>query len=146
MKKFLLALAVAASLVIPAIAEEAKQSEPRVWDHGDNISKLTYQNVRFHKIYDTKDAYVILYEKQGIKIGTAVIPKKWSQNTEGPRKLLFRNATAKIGPYMTILKENGEFLKVLVTVPVDRFNPVWAMAPADMKIEGADADKLEIEL
>lgn len=146
MKKFLLALALSASVIFPVVAEGAKESTPRVWDHGDNVSNITYQNVRFYKIYDQKDSYVVLYEKQGVKIGTAVIPKKWSDNKEGPRKLLFRNAPAKIGPYLTIIKKEGEFQKVLVTVPSNRFNPVWAMAPANMTVEGTDAQALEIEL
>lgn len=148
MKKLLLAFALAASMVFSAAAQETEQKEstPRVWDHGDNVSDITYQNVRFYKIYDSAEAYVILYEKQGIKIGTAVIPKKWTENKEGPRKLLFRNTPAKIGPYMTIIKKGGDFQKVLVTVPTNRFNPVWAMAPAGMEISGTDADSLEIEL
>ncbi|WP_407400935.1 hypothetical protein [Treponema sp.] len=146
MKKLLLALAFAAAMVFSASAEESKESTPRVWDHGDNISSITYQNVRFYKIYDAADAYVILYEKQGVKIGTAVLPKKWVKNTEGHRKLLFRNAPAKIGSYLTIIKKDGEFQKVLVTVPSNRWNPIWAMAPRNMEINGTDADSLEIEL
>ena len=146
MKKLLLALAFAASLVLPMAAEDAKESTPRVWDHGDNVSSITYQNVRFYKINDTKDSYVVLYEKQGVKIGTAVLPKKWSENKEGARKLLFRNAPAKIGPYMTIIKKDGEFQKVWVTVPTNRFNPVWAIAPNGMAVDGSDADSLNIEL
>ncbi|MBQ0039204.1 MAG: hypothetical protein KBS64_02100 [Treponema sp.] len=146
MKKLLLALAFAAAMVFSAAADESKGSSPRVWDHGDNISDITYQNVRFYKIYDSKDAYVVLYEKQGVKIGTAVLPKKWTDNKEGPRKLLFRNAPAKIGSYMTIIKKGGDFQKVLVTVPTNRFNPVWSLAPANMEVNGADADSLEIEI
>ena len=147
MKKLLLTFALAAAMVFSAAADESgKESTPRVWDHGDNISSISYQNVRFHKTYDAQDAYVVLYEKQGVKIGTAVIPKKWAKNTEGHRKLLFRNAPAKIGSYLTIIKKDGEFQKVLVTVPSNRFNPIWAMAPANMEVNGADADTFEIEL
>ena len=69
-----------------ALETEQKESTPRVWDHGDNVSDITYQNVRFYKIYDSAEAYVILYEKQCVKIGTAVIPKKWTENKGKRRK------------------------------------------------------------
>lgn len=148
MKKLVLAFLFGVAMLFTAAAEESttKESSPRVWDHGDNVSSITYQNVRFFKIFDSKDAYVVLYEKQGVKVGTAVIPKKWAKNTDGHRKLLFRNAPPKIGSYLTIIKNDGEFQKVLITVPSNRFNPIWAMAPANMEVNGTDSDTLEIEL
>lgn len=146
MKKILLALVLAAAVIIPSVAQESNETKTPVWDHGDNVSSITYQNVRFYRIYDTLDAYVVLYEKGGVKIGTAVLPKKWTENKEGPRKMLFRKAPTKISPYMTIIKKDGEFQRVWVTVPTDRFNPIWGTAPHGMQVEGTDADSLNIEL
>lgn len=146
MKRILLALVFAASMIFSAAAEESKESSKPVWDHGDNVAAVTYTNVRFYKIYDAKDAYVVLYEKEGVKIGTAVLPKKWTENKDGPRKLIFRKAPKKIPPYMTIIKKGDEFNRVWVTVPLNRFHPVWAMAPASMSVEGVDADSLNLEL
>lgn len=146
MKKILLALVFAASMIFSAAAEESKESSKPVWDHGDNVSNVSYENVRFYKIYDAKDAYVVLYEKEGVKIGTAVLPKKWTENKDGPRKLIFRSAPKKISPYMTVIKKDGEFKRVWLTLPLNRFNPIWAMAPAGMPVEGTDAETLNIEL
>lgn len=147
MKKLFAVLALSFAMILPALAQESESKEKTtpVWDHGDNKSPLTYQNVRFYRIYDQKDAYVVLYEKQGVKIGTAVLPKKWISNKEGPRKLIFREAPKGLAPYMTIIKNEGEFSKVWVTVPSNRFNNVWGIAPYGMKVEGTDADTLEIE-
>ena len=48
MKKLLLAFALAASMVFSAAAQETEQKEstPRVWDHGDNVSDILICNVR----------------------------------------------------------------------------------------------------
>lgn len=144
MKKAAAALALALVIAFSAVSQEEQQSKP-VWDHGDNVSSLTYQNVRIYKIYDQKDAYVVLYEKQGIDIGTAVLPKKWFSNEEGARKLNFRNLPKGLSPYMTVIKQDGEFLKVRVTVPNNRFNPIWSIYPRGKTVDGTDADTLSIE-
>ena len=169
MKKLVLAaVAVALLAIVPALSQEEQQetqeqqqedssetqdeesesssekSKP-VWDHGDNVSKMMYKNFKVYKIYDQRDAYIVLYERQGLKVGTAVIPKKWASNTEGARKLYFRALPKGLDPYMTLIQEDGEFLKVWITAPVNRFNSIWAIAPSGTKVEGTDADTLELE-
>ncbi|MGN0728789.1 hypothetical protein [Treponema sp.] len=145
MKRFFAAAALALAMVLPLFSQEEKRATQPVWDHGDNISSITYQNVRIFKIYDQKDSYVVLYEKQGIDIGTAVLPKKWFKNENGARKLNFRTAPKGLAPYMTVIKQNGEFLKVWVTAPTNRYNSLWAIAPSGMQIEGTDAETLTLD-
>ena len=169
MKKLVLAAAAVAMLaVVPALSQEEQQetqeqqqedssgtqeeesessgekSKP-VWDHGDNVSKLMYKNFRIYKIYDQRDAYIVLYERQGLKVGTAVIPKKWASNSEGARKLYFRTLPKGLDPYMTLIQEDGEFSKVWIAAPVNRFDSLWAVAPTGTKVDGTDADTLELE-
>ena len=108
MKKLFAVLALSFAMILPALAQDgssSKESTKPVWDHGDNKSSLTYQNVRFYRIYDQKDAYVVLYEKQGLKLGTVTLPKKWLSNKDGARKLIFREAPKGLQPYMTIIKK-----------------------------------------
>ena len=126
-------------------AESSGDESKPVWDHGDNVSKLMYKNFRVYKIYDQRDAYIVLYERQNLKVGTAVIPKKWASNSEGARKLYFRTLPKGLYPYMTVFQEDGEFYKVWIAAPLNRYDSIWAVAPSGMKVEGADADTLEIE-
>lgn len=173
MKRLVLAAAAVALLtVVPAVAQEQQEEETQAvqeessedqeetqeeesessgeaakpsWNHGDNVSNLMYKNFRIHRIYDQRDAYIVLYERQNLKVGTAVIPKKWASNTDGPRKLYFRTLPKGIYPYMTLFQEDGEFYKVWIAAPLNRYDPLWEVAPYGMKVEGADADTLEIE-
>ena len=170
MKKLVLAAAAVALLAVaPALSQEEQEetqaqedssgegeaqegesessddeSKP-VWDHGDNVSKLMYKNFRIYKIYDQRDAYIVLYERQNLKVGTAVIPKKWASNKEGARKLYFRTLPKGLYPYMTVFQEDGEFYKVWIAAPLNRYDSLWAVAPSGTKVEGTDADTLEIE-
>ena len=135
MKKFFAAAVLAIAMILPAVSQENnEQTKQPVWNHGDNVSTISYQNVRILKIYDQKDAYVVLYEKQGIDIGTAVLPKKWFKNEDGARKLNFRTMPKGLSPYMTVISQNGEFLKVWITAPTNRFNSLWAIAPSGMEL------------
>lgn len=146
MKKFFATAVLAIAMILPAVSQENnEQTKQPVWNHGDNVSTISYQNVRIFKIYDQKDAYVVLYEKQGIDIGTAVLPKKWFKNEDGARKLNFRTMPKGLSPYMTVISQNGEFLKVWITAPTNRFNSLWAIAPSGIQIDGTDADSLTLD-
>ena len=146
MKKFLMAMVLCTCAILALVAQDAekKESTKPIWDHGDNVSSISYQNVPILKIYDQKDAYVVLYEKQSLKIGTAVIPKSWAKET--PRKLNFRNAQPKIHPYMTLISKDGEFNKVWITINPSRFNSIWGIYPNGEEVQGTDATTLSLEL
>lgn len=147
MKKIIMALILAAAFILPAVSQEKEKTTP-IWDHGDNVSPLVYQNVRIFKVYDSPDAYVVLYEMAGVKTGTAVIPKKWSRPEEKGKhsKLFIRNKPAGLlGPYMTVINQDGKFLKVWLTIPASRSDPMWGVLPLGTTIEGTDADELNLQ-
>ena len=114
MKKILIALVLACVCVLPAVSQSngSETTSTPIWDHGDNVSNFTYRNVRIYKVYDYKTAYVVLYEKGGVGVGTVTIPKKWYAKKSSERKLEFRNLPKGIDPYMTIIYKDDEFYKV----------------------------------
>ncbi len=141
MKKIIASLILALCLALPAIAEG--EANAPIWDHGDNVASLSYRNVNVYRILDHKDAYVVLYQKQGLKIGQAVLPKKWAK--EQPRKLLFRNKPKGMGTYMSVFYNDGEFYKVILTLSPSRLDAVWGTVPTGATVDGTDADTLDIE-
>ena len=142
MKKLSVALALAFCICMPFVAQDKEQSTP-IWDHGDNVSPLTYQNVEIYRVMDSKDAYVVLYAKGGYQVGQVTLPKAWMK--EEPRKLEFREKARRVSPYMTVIKQDGNFLKVWLNVTTDKRDPIWGLMPNGAKIEGTDADTLTIE-
>ena len=142
MKKIIAILILASCMVAGIFAQESEKKTP-IWDHGDNVSAITYRNANVYRVLDSKDAYVVIYEKQGLKLGQAVLPKKWAK--EQPRKLVFRNKPKGMGTYMTVIYNEGEFYKVMVTLSPSRLDSVWGTVPTGTKVSGTDADTLDIE-
>ena len=143
MKKILAAALLAVLLVLPTFAEDSAEKTKPIWDHGDNVSELSYQNVKIYRILDQKDSYVVLYAKNGVGIGQAVVPKKWFK--ESPRKLSFRTKPSTISPYMTVIKKNGEFYKVWLTLPLSRNDSTWGVVEDGVTVNGTDAESLELQ-
>ena len=143
MKKALLALMLAACFVIPALAQESNTDASKpIWDHGDNVSNITYRTVQVYKVYDQIAAYIVLYQMQGSKIGQAVIPKAWGKiGTQ--KKLWFRNKAKKLTSSMTVFYKDDQFLKVVLTVSPKRNDAVWQIAPAGTTVN-ADVETLDI--
>ncbi len=113
---------------------------------GTTKADITYQIAPIYKILDSKDAYVVLYGKYGAKIGTVTIPKKWAtwQKNE-PRKLTIRELPPKLGPFITIVKKDNEFNKVMLTIPTSKTNKLWGIADAN-KVDSSDPGSIELEL
>ena len=44
---------------------------------------------------------------------------------------------------MTVVKKDGEFKKVILTIPTDMRNPVWGVVNTGKQLEGTDKDTLE---
>jgi len=148
MKKLLFALVLAIGMVAAATAQDAK--EKAIWDHGDNVSDITYQNYVVSRIYDSVDAYTILYEKAGYKIGKVSIPKSWEYpgtNVEAHKthKLFFRNKVKTLDNMMTVFYKGGQFYKVILTVPTSKADDVWAVAPNGYDA-GVSQDATSIEV
>ena len=146
MKKFILAFAMVFCLTLPMIAQQAEgENSTPIWDHGDNISNLDYNNVKIYKIYDQAENYVVLYEKRGIKVGQVNIPKQWIRSTDGnDPKLKMRPISEDIEPYMSVIYKDGSFYKVVLSLPSSRVNSIWGVAPNGLKVE-TDVDNFNIE-
>ena len=145
MEKIIVALLLAACFALPAVAQSNESSKTTpVWDHGDNVSDLTYETVPIYRVLNHKDAYVVIYLKQNLKVANVVIPKKWAYGTVG-RKLFFRTKPASLDSSMTVFYKGGEFFKVCLTVNPSQHDSIWGMVPNGTKLEGTDAETLELE-
>lgn len=148
MKKLLFALVLAAGMVTAVFAQDAKTK--KIWDHGDNVSDLSYQNFVVSRIYDSSDAYIVLYEKAGYEVGKVAIPKSWAyQGTtveaHKTHKLFFRNRIKTLAPMMTVYYKNGEFYKVILTVSNNKADGTWAVAPNGYE-SGVNQDATSIDV
>ncbi|MCK9169334.1 MAG: hypothetical protein M0P01_02860 [Treponema sp.] len=139
MKKILWAL-FAAMMVCTAVSAAESGNQTRDESKWTSIS---YENVPIYKIIESKDAYVIIYGKNRIGYGSTVIPKKWAAgNTGNPRKLKFRTVKGKLLPFMTVVKKDGNFMRVILNVPVSKSNSVWGVGN-DAKMVNTDKESLE---
>ncbi len=145
MKKIILALLLAASFVLPLAAQsgDSEKTTP-IWDHGDNVSDISYTSVPIYRVFQHKDAYVVYYQKQDLRRGTVVIPRKWAYGTAG-RKLYFRKRPANLDSFMTVYYKGGEFYKVTLTVDLASHDAIWGILPAYTKLSGTDAESLTVE-
>lgn len=142
MKKIFMILAVLSVFALSAFADESSTN-----GQARNEAKWTdmsYVNVPILKILEGKDGYAIVYQKNRHGVGNVVIPKKWAQgNTENPRKLKFRSVKTSLGAYMTIVKDGGEFKRVILSIPMNKNDSIWGLADYRKNMEGADKDTLE---
>lgn len=113
--------------------------------HEENWTDLRYYNVPIYKILDSQEAYVIIYAKNAVGVGQCVVPKKWAKySKDEPRKLQIRALrSAKIKPYLSYMKKDGEFYKVILNVPENKNNSVWGVVASGQQIEGVDKDTLD---
>lgn len=107
-------------------------------------SSLTYVNVPILKILEGKNAYFVIYQKNKIGVGNVVIPKNWARGTpENPRKLKFRKVRAGYNSFMTVVKDDGEFKRVILSIPLNKSDSIWGVADYRKKMEGEDKETLE---
>lgn len=141
MRKSICILLVAAALTAQLFAVPAGANER----NEENWSSMTYVNVPIYKVFDSRDGYIVIYEKNKIGVGQTVIPKKWANGSpDSPRKLKMRGLPGgKLKSYMTVIKKDGEFHRVILTLPINRQDSVWAVADYRKEIEGTDKDTLE---
>ncbi len=144
MKKIILAVLMAACMVIPALAQSSSSGSTPIWDHGDNVSEITYHSTPIYSIMQTKDAYVVFYQTQGLKVETVVIPKDW-QKAGDDKKLYFRNKAPGLDSYMTVCFKEGSFHRVILTVNPSRLDPIWDVAPSYTKIDVSGIDSLDVK-
>ena len=141
MKKQIAILFIAAAMLARTFAVPVAYNE----SSEENWSSISYRNVPILKILDSKDGYVVLYQKGKIGTGRTVIPKSWNRgNPENPRKLKVRFLPGgKLKSFMTVVKKDGEFHHVVLTVPENRNDSVWGVISYRQSVEGTDKETLE---
>ena len=143
MKKILMVLALFAVLTAALFAETKNNSNVPERTEG-KWTDMSYVNVPVLKILEAKNGYMVVYQKNKTGVGNVILPKNWIHgNTENPRKLKFRQVNTAVGAYMTIVKDGGEFKRVILSVPMDKTNSIWGLADTRKNLEGADKDTLE---
>jgi len=144
MKKFLVIVALVSIFATSMFAAEtlpAQQKDESKW------SSLSYINVPVLKVMEAKNGYVVIYQKNKYGVGNVTIPKSWTEgNKENPRKLKFRKVTKSNECYMTICQKDGQFFRVVLTLPMNKQNPIWGVVKGRNTLDDVDKDTLEIEL
>lgn len=147
MKKFLMILvlvSVFSTFLVAAENEDNKKTNASYEKTEGKWSSYYYVNVPILKILEGKNAYSIIYQKKGVGVGSVVIPKKWAKGTpEDPRKLKFRKVRSSINSFMTIVKDDGEFKRVILSIPMNKSDPIWGVADYRKEMEGEDKETLE---
>ena len=70
--------------------------------------------------------------------------EKWnSYNRETPRKLKFRNIKNPGASFITVVKKNNEFHRVILSCPMKKNNNLWGVIANNLNVEGADKETLE---
>ena len=142
MKKIFMIFTLAAIFFFSAFAQNTPVPLPEktegMW------SNMSYENIPILKIMEGRDGYVVIYQKNKVGVANTVIPKKWAQGTpEAPRKLKFRNSKNSREAFMTVIKKNGEFSRVVLTVPYSKRNSIWGLADYRIQMDGTDKETLE---
>lgn len=142
MKKFLMILAIASLFAGFLFAEGENKTKNE--KNEKKWTSMSYVNVPVVKILEAKEGYVVIYEKNKTGIGNTVIPKKWIKGSEKePRKLKFRNVRTVNGAYMTVIKDEGNFKRVILSIPMNKSSGLWGVVDNGKNIEGTDKDTLE---
>lgn len=136
-------LAVFSVLAVSVFADNGnKATGPEKTD--GKWTEISYVNVPILKILEGRDGYAVIYQKNRAGVGSVVIPKSWANgNPEKPRKLKFRAVNTALGSYMTIVKNKGEFQRVILSLPVSKQNSIWGLIDYRKKMEGLEKDTLE---
>ena len=143
MKKILMVLAMFAVLTAAVFADTKENSNVPERTEG-KWTEISYVNVPVLKILEGKDGYVIIYQKNKTGVGNVILPKNWAHGTpDAPRKLKFRQVKTALGAYMTIVKDGGEFKRVILSIPMSKSNSIWGLADYRKEMEGTDKDTLE---
>ncbi|MGP1459688.1 MAG: hypothetical protein ACTTKL_10330 [Treponema sp.] len=133
---FIFAVSFASVFAVPTKYNETKP---------ENWSEMTYVNLPIYKILDSKDGYVVIYGKNRNGTGSTVIPKKWVRSSkDNPSKLkLTKLYRGTLKSFMTVVKKGGEFHHVVLTIPMDKNNPVWGILENGAEIQNVDKEVLE---
>ena len=143
MKKLLMVLALLTVFSAVIFAENNSSANAPERTEG-KWTEISYVNVPVLKILEGKDGYVIIYQKNKTGVGNVILPKNWAHGTpDAPRKLKFRQVKTSLGAYMTVVKNGGDFKRVILSIPMNKSNSIWGMVDSRKNLEGANKDTLE---
>ena len=143
MKKLLMILTVISLLALSLFADENNSASGPERTEG-KWTEISYVNVPVLKILEGKEGYAVIYQKNKTGVGNVVIPKSWAHGTtENPRKLKFRAVKTSIGAYMTVVKDKGEFKRVILSIPMEKSNSIWGIVDYRKSMERTYKDTLE---
>ena len=114
-------------IAVGVFAEESSKDED-----------LFYMNVPIINVYDHIDAYVVTYERGSIGSSTAYLPKEWFKTSRKEDKCRVRPLPKGMRPYMTVIYNHGEILKVYLTMPSNHREDGWKVLDKNIDI----SDKL----
>ena len=98
MKKIVMSLALLVLVSLPFFAQNSEE----------NSGEFTYFNVQVLRVYEHKDAYLVLYNKTGTKMGQVAVPKDWFKyNSTNYSRV--RSLPEGMHPYMTVIYKDNEF-------------------------------------
>ncbi|MCQ2573553.1 MAG: hypothetical protein MJ182_06635 [Treponema sp.] len=144
MKKILIALLILTAVCFGAFAADSDTSKTTHSDGSTSEwSTFSYESIPILKIMESKEGYVVIYQKYKYGVGSTVIPKSWARgNPDNPRKLKFRKLDAGIvKPYMTVVKKEGNFHRVILTIPMNKSDAIWGSVRQIS--EGLDKENLD---
>lgn len=146
MKKLLLILSLVSVFSLKVFAADNGNNDSIVKDES-KWTTLSYVNVPVLKILEAKDGYVVIYQKNRVGSGTTVIPKSWAKgNTESPRKLKFRNVKRTNEAYMTVVQDEGNFKRVILTIPMNKQSGMWGVVSNGKEIDTEKTDMSDLAL
>ena len=141
MKKIFIISLLACIMTTAVFAENQDLSRPK---DESKWSDITYVTAPVMKILESKDCYVVIYQKKYAGTATVTIPKSWNNfKKDTPRKLKFRNIKNPDDSYITVVSKGGEFHRVILSCPMKKNNKLWGILSNDLKVDGADKETLE---
>ena len=141
MKKLFIIAILASIFTCTAFAENQDLSRPR---DESKWSDMTYVCAPVLKVLEAKEYYAVIYQKKYAGTATVIIPKNWnSYKKDTPRKLKFRNIKNPGESFITVVKKNNEFQRVILSIPMKKNNNLWGVISSDKQIDGADKETLE---
>lgn len=142
MKRLLVLISLLTIFSFGLIAEEKSALSPEKTE--SKWTSLSYENVPILKILEARNGYLVIYQKNHYGVGSVVIPKDWAKgNPETPRKLKFRNAKTVNSSFLTYVRKDGKFLRVILTVPASKRTSIWGVVDTYKDLDGCDIDSLE---
>lgn len=141
MKKIFIIALLASIFTCAAFAENQDLSNPK---DESKWSDMTYVTAPVMKILESKDCYVVIYQKKYAGTATVTIPKSWNNyKKDTARKLKFRNIKNPNESFITVIKKGGEFHHVILSCPMQKNNSLWGIIANNLEVEGADKETLE---